>query len=585
MRCLENVSFDGIGDGTYRSPGKAARQMSTTRVPLDIATTARRVFARVGLEAATLEMIATEAGVDVATLRERYGSTDALARDLIAEWIAQDRRLLTSDEGANTMADAVADGPPAPPLPPASPLADDAPPQPDAPAPVVSTLPPAHGGKVATENQTLRMDMSRLSALSAPPTLPAHGGAPLNEIFRSAMRSLNANRVRSLLTMLGIIIGVSSVVILLSVGNALTGYVSGLIGKGAPSVAIIEGADQYDASKAPTGAKSPSLTLDDIYALTEPGTLPDALALSAEVRSHGTATAAGVSAAVTLAGVSPTYARVQSYDVAAGDFLTEGDEAGEATVAVLGANVADTLFGDADPVGATVLLNSKSFRVVGVMTHQGVGGLDDQVYIPLTTALNRAFGARAFTANGLKVVDTISIKATSITTVRAAADEATRFLAARHDTPGTPANFTVTTALQGVDNALMVLKIIQLFLVLVAAISLLVGGVGIMNIMLVSVQERTREIGIRKAIGAKEGAILTQFLIESVFISLVGAALGVTIGGIGALLVNILWRPAPVPVPAVLVAVCAALMTGLVFGVSPARRAARLRPIEALRTE
>jgi len=573
--------------------------MTTTGIPLDIAVVqaaARRVFAQVGLEAATLAMIATEAGVDATALRERYKSTDALARDLIVAWVAQDRRLLAPDGDANATIDTADTAPPTPaPTIPSEPelqTADtggaastpEAPPQPFAQSSAPSP-PPTRGSKVATENQTLRMDLSQLSALAAPPTLPAHGGAPLNEIFGSAMRSLNANRTRSLLTMLGIIIGVSSVVILLSVGNALTGYVSGLIGKGAPSVAIIEGADQYDASKTPTGAKSPSLTLDDVHALAEPGTLPDALILSAEVRSHGTATAAGVSAAVTPAGVSPTYARVQSYDVAAGDFLTESDEAGEATVAVLGANVANTLFGDADAVGATVLLNNKTFRVIGVMTYQGVGGLDDQVYLPLATALNRSFGARAHTANGLKVVDTISIKATSITTVRAAADEATRFLAARHDTASTPANFTVTTALQGVDNALMVLKIIQLFLVLVAAISLLVGGIGIMNIMLVSVQERTREIGIRKAIGAKESAILTQFLIESTLISLVGAALGVTVGGIGALLVNILWRPAPVSVPAVLVAVCAALMTGLLFGVSPARRAARLKPIEALRTE
>jgi putative ABC transport system permease protein len=408
----------------------------------------------------------------------------------------------------------------------------------------------------------------------------------LSETVRSALHNLGANRTRGLLTMLGVIIGVFVVVLLLAVGNGFLGYIDDLDGNYGTNNVTIQ-PDRLITGGIDSGNLERSLSLDDAEALAQPGALPDALAVSPSAAGTALLHADGANFATTVIGVWPEYLTVGGYTLTSGSFISSDDVAGRSWVIVLGANAAQSLFPDSNPLGQTVWLNDHAMRVSGIMKAQVeiLKGQDDQVYIPLSTALDRVFGGQPSPVDGSKSVDSIIIRATSTSTIAAVQQEATDLLNQRHQFAGTQGRFVVSSLLSALQQRDEILGAMNAFMVVVAGISLLVGGIGIMNIMLVSVTERTHEIGLRKAIGARSRDILNQFLVESTVISLVGAVIGLVAALLLVLLISLLWRPCPPSIPGTILAAMAALMTGLFFGVSPARRAARLQPIEALRAE
>ena len=394
--------------------------------------------------------------------------------------------------------------------------------------------------------------------------------------------------MRTALTMLGIIIGVGAVVALLAYGNGVVAKSLASIQRNGSNLLTIQGGNQSSGGIA-TGTFSQSLTLDAAAALADTRNCADCAAVSPEVQRGGQATAGGKNAFGVAVGVWPSFADVHSYYPASGTFIQDTDVTGNQSVVVLGASVAQTLFGDSDPTGQTVRLNRQSFTVVGVMQAKGgtgFGSLDNQVYIPITTAMERLTGGRGSAPTGAgKVVNTIYVKAVNADRVQAAINEVDDTLAAQHRKSGAQQDWQVINQADQLQTAKDTQQTYRIFLFVIALISLLVGGIGIMNIMLVSVTERTREIGIRKAIGARERDILTQFITEAFMISLLGALTGVFVGLLGSWLVNRLYQPTVVSVQSVYLGVGFALATGLIFGVYPARRAARLKPIEALRYE
>jgi len=256
---------------------------------------------------------------------------------------------------------------------------------------------------------------------------------------------------------------------------------------------------------------------------------------------------------------------------------------------VLGTKVAQMLFDTEEPVGRTVTIAGQGVRVIGVLPPGGgINSPDEQIFVPITTYLNVLFGdtAKNAVANHGRIIDIIWAKATSEKEADALASEVTDVLNSRHHTAaGKGPDFRVDTEADLLDQVRTILFFLQVFLALIASISLLVGGIGIMNIMLVSVTERTREIGIRKAVGARQKDILIQFMVEAMLIGLLGALIGVGMGFLIALIVTAVWQPSTVSFGSIVVAVTVAVMTAMVFGVFPARRAARLNPIDALRYE
>jgi putative ABC transport system permease protein len=283
-----------------------------------------------------------------------------------------------------------------------------------------------------------------------------------------------------------------------------------------------------------------------------------------------------------IAGTTADYTIIRQWPVESGVFITDSDVRGAAKVCVLGRTVARELFGDADPVGQTVRIKDIPFRVVGVLDYKGSGfggDQDDFVVIPLTTAQRKLLG--------ITHVHMINASAASVGLIGTAQQQITELLHQRHRIrPGDSDDFFIRTQLEIASSAEATSRVMTLLLASVAAVSLIVGGIGIMNIMLMSVTERTREIGIRRAIGAKRRDILLQFLLESAFLSLAGGALGVGLGMVAAQLVSSIARwPTLIQPGAVAVAFGFATLVGLFFGFYPARRASRLDPIEALRYE
>jgi putative ABC transport system permease protein len=437
-------------------------------------------------------------------------------------------------------------------------------------------------------------DLSQLALLSTPPTTDQASATPLREAFRSALHNLDAHRTRGLLTMLGIIIGITAVVLLIGIGNGLAGYVDALSGDyGGNNVVIqpthlfVDGIDQ--------GVPRRTLSLADAQALAEPGTVADAIAVSpmlarpasVSLEGRGLLRAGNANYAAMVVGVWPQYLTVGGYKVTRGSFITEEDVSTDARVIVLGPKAADALFPGGEPLGQTVWVNGEALRVVGLMSQyqmlQGFGS--DMVYIPLSTALSRVLGSQRSVPDGSKAVDSITVRARSSTAITAVQQQSLAVLAARHQLEDPDAHFTADVELEAVEQVNQIIAAVNGVFVAVAAVSLLVGGIGVMNIMLVAVAERTREIGLRKAVGASDGDILSQFLMESTVISLVGAGIGLVLANLLVVLVGVLWRPSQPSIAGVVIAVGAALATGLFFGVSPARRAAALQPIEALRAE
>lgn len=403
-----------------------------------------------------------------------------------------------------------------------------------------------------------------------------------NESFLTAMDSILANKMRSVLTMLGVIIGVASVIALMAIGNGFSANITDEITSIGTNLLQIS-------SDTDVSGGYPTLSIEDVDALSDPLNVPDAARVAASVQGVQTAVYGGESINSTVSGVTANYLSMNGLDeYQLGDGLTETDIASSARVAVLGAAAATDLFGSEFPIGNAIKINGVSYEVIGVLTESGggiSGNTDDTVFVPLTTAQSRLYTTR--TRTGEKAVTLISVEAASSEQVSAALEQVTLTLRETHGIAyAADDDFTIFDQSSLLDTVGAVTATLTAFLGSIAGISLVVGGIGIMNIMLVSVTERTREIGIRKAIGALKRDILSQFLLESLVLSLLGGALGIGFGwlisSVAAPLLDITMVIEPATVA---MSVGFAAAVGIIFGIYPAWRAASLRPIEALRYE
>lgn len=398
------------------------------------------------------------------------------------------------------------------------------------------------------------------------------------EIVRFAVRGLLANRLRSLLTMLGIVIGIAAVILLTALGNGASQYIQGQIaGLGANSITVLP---RQPAESVGTDGRP--LTTADAQALDDPQGAPDVASVSPVVTVSASAAAGRATSSVTVVGSTPSYFPGANVQVGTGRAYSEADVTAGRKVVLLGRTVADDLFGvGSDPLGREVLVAGVPFDVVGTLAPAGQGrGLsnpDENVLAPVTAVQG--------SLTGFGDLDQIVVQARATEAQAASESEITAILDRRHGIDTVDArDYQVISARQLADVLDQTLSAFTLLLAAIAAISLLVGGIGITNIMLVSVTERTREIGIRKALGAPPSAILGQFLVEAIILSVLGGILGVAVGFAGTLIPLGDFRPVLVPA-AVVAAVAVSAALGVFFGGYPARRAARLRPIDALRRE
>jgi putative ABC transport system permease protein len=403
---------------------------------------------------------------------------------------------------------------------------------------------------------------------------------------RSALRALMANKLRSALTMLGIVIGVGAVVALLSIGTgaqaAITGQIEGI---GANLITVFSGTrNTFAPSGAGSGATAP-LTYEEAQQLEG---LPGVAAVSPQVQSRQNVKYQSKQANVQVVGVEPDYATAHPDQLDHGRFISASDVSKKSRVVVVGAQLVTDLFGGLDPVGKRIKINGIQFEVIGVMKSQGSGGFgfsrDSTTYIPITTAFARFSNTRV---SGEKSVSTIEVSATNADSIDTAIDAITEKLRALHGIgAGETADFTVQSQSDILSVATSVTSTLTVFLGAIAGISLVVGGIGVMNIMLVSVTERTREIGLRKAVGARRSDILYQFLTETLTLSVLGGVIGILTGaGISALVNASGLIDTVVSIESVVLAFGFSAAVGVFFGIYPANRAAGLKPIEALRYE
>jgi putative ABC transport system permease protein len=382
--------------------------------------------------------------------------------------------------------------------------------------------------------------------------------------------------------MLGIIIGVASVVALLSIGEGVEDSITSEI-QGLGSNLIFIAPDQPEDATAPA-----YLTTADTEALADPFNVPTLAAVTSVMEGRLRVTHDDAAATLDISGTDSQFAEIRNLEIALGSFLTGADIADQARVAVLGWGAYRDLFEEGEyPVGQTISIDGVRFEVIGAVEEQGGFSLDDnRIYIPMTTAQTRFFPQR--TLSGERPVATIYASVVDESQVDVALEQIRQVLRERHNlAPDDSDDFQVISQQEILDFAAQITGIMTVFLGAISGISLLVGGIGIMNIMLVSVTERTREVGIRKAVGATRRDILVQFLLEAIVLSFVGGLMGIGLGIAGA---NAISNLSPdfvtkVTMGTVVMAAGVASAVGLVFGVYPAWRAASLRPIEALRYE
>jgi putative ABC transport system permease protein len=403
------------------------------------------------------------------------------------------------------------------------------------------------------------------------------------ETVRVALAGLTANKLRSALTILGLMIGVGSVIVLIAVGTGSSDAVQKQIDALGSNVLLVQNTPSLGGLRG-TSSSNASLTVADATALQNTFAAPDVASVSPVVSANSvTLTYNGATyTPSSFIGTTPSYEAARSYTTAAGSWFTRAQESSHSRVVVVGPTVVTSLFGGQDPVGDTVQVNGASYQIVGVTASKGSNGTsnqDDVAFAPLTAVQD--------TLTGYGTISQIVVQAKSRQQLNAAQTEVTTILnQVSPPAPGSSStsNFNVINQGSILQTSASSSSVFTTLLGEVAAISLLVGGIGVMNIMLVSVTERTREIGIRKAVGARRSDILTQFLIEAVIVSLLGGVAGVLIGVIGSQFTIAGVHPVIAPY-SVALAFGAALMTGLFFGTYPASRAAGMRPIEALRFE
>ena len=423
----------------------------------------------------------------------------------------------------------------------------------------------------------------------------------LYDSFRSALQSLVVNKLRSALTMLGVIIGVAAVIAMVSVGNGASASVQATILNLGSNLVTVQPQFGNDNGLRGAGAQAQNLTLDDMRSIQNQ--LGDGIAAAEAEQQAGRwqVTVAGQNWNSQVTGVTEDYPIVRDWKLDSGEFFSTSDLNVNAQVAILGTTTANNLFGDADAVGQTIQLRQVfggggqgggqrarilNFRVVGVLSTKGSTfgfSRDDQILVPLTTAQHVLTGQ-------LNRVSQIVIKATSSDTMDITTGDVQNILLQRHNiSDPASADFTVTNQNDTLAALSSITGTFTLLLGAIGGISLLVGGIGIMNIMLVSVNERTREIGIRKAVGARRGDILTQFLIEAIALTGLGGVLGILLGWAITEVVHRIPQAASLPLlitsGTVIIAVGVSVAIGVVFGLYPAMRAARLHPIQALRYE
>jgi putative ABC transport system permease protein len=412
------------------------------------------------------------------------------------------------------------------------------------------------------------------------------------EQIRLALRALSVNKLRSALTMLGIIIGVGAVITLLSVGEGVQNLVrSQLQSIGTNLLFVVSGNISGNTGRSSSGL---SITSSDADSIADPFNVPDVVAVAPEVLANADVGYGKTQLRVSVSGVTPAYAAVRNRAVALGDFIDDADVNSRSRVAVIGSAIAEKLFGDtaAYPVGASIKINNIPFRVIGVLEEKGGtggpgGNQDEVVMVPLSTAHERLF-PRFHNRKGEPMLSVVYAQVVSEDRMETASQEIAALLRDRHDIRFQDEDdFTVINQQDLLSIFGQITNVLTIFLGAIAGISLLVGGIGIMNIMLVSVTERTREIGLRKAVGAKRRDILLQFLIESVVLALIGGLLGIALGASGAVGISRLQSDlvAVVTPQSVALATGFSAAVGLFFGIYPATRAARLNPIEALRYE
>ena len=403
---------------------------------------------------------------------------------------------------------------------------------------------------------------------------------------RIALRALRVNKMRSILTMLGIIIGVAAVIIMIAVGSGAQARVEEQIKSlGSNLIIVFPGSTTAGGVRMGAGSQV-RLTEEDAYAIQRD--IPSVQASAPTLRGGGQVVSGNSNWSTVFFGVTPEYFEVREWDIASGRFIEPSDVQGAAKVALLGETVARALFGDADPIGQVVRIRKVPFTVVGVLARKGQSLMgqdqDDVILMPISTARNRVLGG---SQAKVRAVNSISVKIREGANLAEAENEMRGLLRQRHRVQlNQEDTFTIRNLAEVLSAREESSRIMALLLAAVASVSLLVGGIGIMNIMLVSVTERTREIGLRMAVGARGRDILSQFLVEAITLALIGGAAGIVLGVGGAYAIGYFaqWRVELSPWAIVLAAGFAAVI-GVFFGFYPARKASRLLPIDALRYE
>ena len=406
--------------------------------------------------------------------------------------------------------------------------------------------------------------------------------------FRIALTALSANRLRSSLTVLGLVIGIAAVITLMSIGrgaeSTVTSYIEDL---GTNLIFVQPSADVNQGVRGSTGTGS-TLTMNDAKSLEASLQTPAISMIAPEKSTSAQVIAQGENLRSRILGVTPEYEQVRNFSVEQGLFISEQHLQSRAMVAILGSSVKETLFEDSNPIGQRILVNGKPFTVIGILERMGgtFQGLQDElIVVPITTVQYRLSSNR--TTEGQQTIQQINVQIEDGHDIEEAMSQIRQVLRMEHQITGED-DFTLTSQEEVIDAFSGIIGTFTLFLGAIAAISLVVGGIGVMNIMLVSVTERTREIGIRKAIGATRRDILLQFLMESGLLSLVGGAIGVMFGwGLSKLFSRLEFNERSIETlvspDIVLLALTVSVAIGLFFGIYPATRASKLDPIEALR--